>query len=1088
MSCHLITGRRNAQRTPALYDAVFQALEEGDRPVFLILPEQATFQHELNILGARQGRSLWNLEITSFRRLADRYIHHAVMDTLGRNLLIYDILAQHKDELAALKPAQISGGFVEDIGAVLKEISMNGISAAELSAKAGELANNENAADLPAKLRDLSLLLAAMEERGVSDESGILFQFANLIRAENLFSEAVFCFDDFFDFTAAEYDVIDALFGVGVDAHFALIYEKEAEVFDKTGAAVSRLVTMATEHRQGLHFSPLPAGTRDTALSHLERYFFDADKPAYTGAAGGISVVSAENKKAEIRRMVQTIRALGEEGITNAEIGVCFRDLSGYEKYIEDLFASYGIPCFIDREVTLLTHPVFQYGAGLLRIAAEKWSFAAVFALLKSGLFPIAAEDCDRLENYCLAHAIKGRRFYQEQDWPYCDEREGEDKEEINAIRRQVMALLYPAVDQLSSAQGAAAYAAVLWTFLEDCRVDRVVEAWRRGEESRGNLKKSTELAAGVNAFGEMLDQIVAAFPERSFGVGEFLELLKMGAATVSVKTIPQESDAVEIYLLGASRPPRKRVVLLGGVNEGVFPAANGDGGFLNSADRTLLREYVEGWVQDKTFFYESENLLTYQALTMATERLILSYARHDGAEAAAASPLIDSLYRLFPALEETVVREGAPADGIFGSLDEVFSYLPRSLRDAADPGWEKVKDMLSGSAATADRTAKVLSSLVYTGQSNKLSPVTLATYPGREISLSVSSLELFRRCPFSYFARYGLRLKERKILQFTAPDLGNIFHEALRELLETMKQRGLPWEALAEAGNELISGMVAEKLARFAEENLFPPEHLAYVGFILGENLRFIVEIMAAQAAAGDDFVPFLWEVPFGRDGEMPPYDIVVDGEGRLVHLNGVIDRVDVAERDGARYFRIIDYKSSDKELTLDEIYYGLKLQLPVYLMVMEKLGAGTGSAVKPAGIFYQSLKDAVVREQKPLSDEEIRAKLANEMQLKGYIIGDGVSEQCFHQEMKAKTLTLGDHDRLISHTHQTIKEIGKDIFEGRTEIRPYQRGTFRSCDICPYRAVCGYEAALMGREEQLPAMGEAAAKNLMGGKEGKP
>lgn len=1091
MSCHLITGRQNTDRTAALYHALFQALGQKGRQVYLVLPEQATFQHELKIAATGAGRNLLNLKITSFKRLADGHVNHAALDKLGRNLMIYGLLREKRNQLSALKPADISGGFVEDMGDVLKEVSMNGLSADFLLEKAAELESFANVGDLPGKLRDIALLKAAMEEKGVPDESGLLFSFAEIIREEGLFADAVFCFDEFFDFTAAEYAVIDALFASSVDTHFAFLYDaydKEAPVFAKTAAAVSRLQGIARDHDVAVAMTPLKTEENQSALAFLERHFFTQDGAVYPGTAEGFNIVSAENKKAEIRQMVQSICDLLEEGYERADIGVCFRNIGGYEKYIDDLFASYGIPYFVDQEISLLNHPVFQFGAGLLRIAAAKWSFASVFALLKSGLFPMAENDCDRLENYCLAHAIKGKRFYQEEDWTYCDEREGEDLAKINGIRRAVLTLLLPAVKKIEQSKSAEEYCRSLWVFLEACGVDHTVDLWRRREEERGHWQKSTELAAGVGAFGNMLDQIVAAFPEGSFSVSSFLELLKMGATTVAVKTIPQELDAVEIYLLGGSRPPRKKVIFLGGVNEGVFPAAQGDGGFLNRNDRTLLKERTALWVQDQTFFYESEEILTYQALTLAQEKLIVSYVRWDGEEKVFPSPLVDGLKRLFPALTECVVDESSLNHGVFRSIDEVLSYLPAFLREGADPGWEKIKEALLHEEQMAKRTRKILTSLDYTGQSSSLSPSTLAVYPGREIALSVSSVEMYRRCPFSYFARYGLRLKERKILQFTAPDLGSIFHEALSELMETMKEQKIPWQNLREAGNALIGEMVKNRLRLFSEGNLFPKEQLAYIGYVLEENLKFIIDMMASQAEQGDAFVPVMWEVPFGRDREIPSLDITVDEDGRRIRLNGVIDRVDMAEKDGKRYFRIIDYKSSDKELTMDEIYYGLKLQLPIYMMVMEN-GQKPGAALEalPAGIFYQSLKDALVKEKKLMTDTEIREKLSDEMRLKGYIIGDGCSEQCFPLEKKAKVLTPTEHDRMLSHTYQQIKTIGKDIFQGKTEIRPYSRGQFKSCDICPYRAVCGYEPELMGREEQLPVLKEAAAKTLIGGKEAK-
>ncbi len=163
--------------------------------------------------------------------------------------------------------------------------------------------------------------------------------------------------------------------------------------------------------------------------------------------------------------------------------------------------------------------------------------------------------------------------------------------------------------------------------------------------------------------------------------------------------------------------------------------------------------------------------------------------------------------------------------------------------------GWEDVQSLLLTEESTASRTETLLTSLEYDGRSKPLSSAVLQHYPGKNLSLSVSSLELFRRCPFSYFARYGLKLKERKILRFAAPDLGNIFHETLCELMEMMKAENVPWAELRSFATDKIDGMVAEKLQTLSAGNLFPEEHLNYIRFILGENLRFLIDMMAIQA-----------------------------------------------------------------------------------------------------------------------------------------------------------------------------------------------------------------------------------------------
>lgn len=1077
MTCQLIMGRRNSNRTRVLYEKLFQGLE--NHHVYLVLPEQATFQHEIYMEQIRGERSLWNLEITSFRRLAERYVLGNSVEALGRELLIYDILAEHKEDFISLKPRDIRSGFVEDIGSVLKEISMNALSADFLREKADLFAEDPAAGDLSGKLRDLALVQSALEERGMSDESGSLLSLSSLIRKEGLFADAVFCFDDFFDFTAVEYDLLSALMEVGASLYFAFLCDRDDAVFAKTTAAVSRLVALAQQHDVPLMLTPLASPKDETSLGFLERDFFHRDGSVYSGEDCGITLVEAENKRGEVHHMAQTIRDLQEQGYALKDMGICFRGIEGYEKLIEDLFASYGIPCFVDQPYSLLHYPVFRFGLGFFRIVAEKWSFASVFSLLKSGLFPIEEHDCDVLENYCLAHGIKGRRFYQEADWNYRDEREDEDLKYVNEIRRDFLRQLLPMTEQIQKKDTAIGYSTILWHFIEECRCDVTVDRWRREEEARGRIKKSAELAAGIGAFAEMLEQLTAAFPDHVFTLNEYMELLKMGASAVTVRTIPAELDAVEISILGQSRPSRKKVIFLGGANEGVFPAAISDGGFLNIEDRSRLKAHSNRWVQDKTFYYEAEDILAYQGFTLATEKLIVSYSNLGGEGRAYPSPFVPMLERAFPKMEKKTVRDDLDGDGFFYSLDEVLGALPLSLRENEVEGWEEVRAILLKEDATAERTASLLTSLSYTGQSKLLSPLSLRQYPGKELSLSVSSLELFRRCPFSYFARYGLGLKERKILQFAAPDLGNIFHEILCELMESMSDQGISWRKLGAVEEETISRMVSEKLRVLSGENLFPEEHLAYISLLLSENLRFVLDMMVMQAESGDSFVPVLWEVPFGGEGSLPSYDISVDDEQRKIHLKGVIDRVDMAEKEGQRYLRIVDYKSSGKDLAMDDLYYGISLQLPVYMMVLDQ-EQGPFQA-KPAGIFYQSLKDVMVRDHPNVSDEKVKEKLKDEMALKGYIIGDGVSEQCYAESKKARVLSVPEYEMVRSHTEYKIKGIGRDIFCGKTEIHPYLHNQFHSCDFCPYGAVCGFEAELTGKEDRLPSIQDAVAKSLM-------
>lgn len=1081
MACRLIIGRRDSDRTASLYEAIFRGLDKGKK-VYLILPEQATFLHERQIEQMRGERSLWNLEITSFRRLAERHILEPSLDGLGRSLLIYDILAENKDRFAALKPKDISVGFINDIDAVLKEISMNGLDAGFLRDKAAELAEENGGADLADKLNDLALIRELFEEQGMEDENGRLFGFASWIRGEQKFADSLFCFDDFFDFTAAEYAVIEALFDIGIDAVFSFLCDRGETVFAKTEDAVSRLIRMASAVNVPLDIENLPSLRKDDALSYLEKNYFLPGRKRYENNCDDLTLIAADDQCGEICAFARIIADLALDGASFSDIGICFRDIGAYQRHIEEYFDLYDIPYHIDSAVSLITHPVYHYASSLLRLVNEEWSYPSFFALLKTGLFPVDEDDCDLLENYCLCHAIKGNRFYQKKPWPYQDEWEHEDREYIDTVRRRIVDLLLPVTKKIGKKDSVYQYAKILWHFLEVSRCAETIESWCAGEEERGDLKKSAELSAGMTAFADLLDQIVAAFPDREFTLAEFSELLKMGAAAVTVRTIPAELDSVEISVLGLSRPTRKKYLFIGGANEDVFPASLDHGGLLNNTDRDMLKRHAENWVQDKTFYFESEQLLVYQALTTALEKIWVSYALWRDAEKCYPSTLVLNLKRMFPKMREIKFHHDS-LSGLFSSPEELLAELPKALRDNDDEEWVQIRDFLLADPAYAERTKFLLRSLDYNGESQRLLPDLLKSYPKSKLALSVSSIGLFRQCPFAYFSRYGLKLNERKILRFEHADLGNVLHDTLREIMETLKNHGEDLYTVYPRDPERINGfieeLVAEKIAVFAQDNLFPEEYLAYISRLHAENVRLVVEMIVRQAEAGDKFLPRYWEIPFGDGQDLPAYVIPIDDADREIRLRGVIDRVDFAEKDGERYLRIVDYKSSDKKLRLEDIYYGTMPQLPVYMMVMENQ-----SSAYPSGIFYQTMKDAFVNDGKTLPEEKIKEGLDNEMALKGYIIDTGDSEQCYAPRTKADILSEKEYRLMRRHTERSIYRCGKEIFAGKTEIRPYVKsydGSAGSCDFCPYGPVCGYEPGIMGKEDRLKKMSPAEAITKM-------
>lgn len=232
--------------------------------------------------------------------------------------------------------------------------------------------------------------------------------------------------------------------------------------------------------------------------------------------------------------------------------------------------------------------------------------------------------------------------------------------------------------------------------------------------------------------------------------------------------------------------------------------------------------------------------------------------------------------------------------------------------------------------------------------------------------------MERFAGCPFSFFAEYGLKAEERRLYQLNTPDLGSLFHEVLELFSNKLEQDNLPWTSLTkEETTARIHAAVEDAAPRLGNRILLDSAANQY----LIRRLKRISTRAAwtlVQHLQQGDFVPAGYEVGFGAHEALPPIVIRLQDGGSLI-LNGKIDRVDLLDANGTRYVKIIDYKSGNKTFHFQDIYYGLQLQLLVYLDAYLKYYKKTGASFKPGGVFYFRITDPTLALDEELSAEAI-------------------------------------------------------------------------------------------------------------------
>ena len=200
---------------------------------------------------------------------------------------------------------------------------------------------------------------------------------------------------------------------------------------------------------------------------------------------------------------------------------------------------------------------------------------------------------------------------------------------------------------------------------------------------------------------------------------------------------------------------------------------------------------------------------------------------------------------------------------------------------------------------------------------------------------------------------------------------------------------------------------------------------------------------------------------------------------DGKTVEIIGKIDRIDVAEDENKKYVRIIDYKSSVKNIDFGNVYAGLQLQLITYLDAVCKI-----EDFVPAGILYFNLLEQLINSNKKISEEEIEQKIRNNFKMKGLILADVKVAKMQDKNLEKgkseiipayidKTGTLSpklssiasqeEFTKLQKYINKTIKQISNEIFKGNIELKPYYKNKKTPCEYCSYKNMCGFNSGII-------------------------
>src|SRR5699024_411349 len=275
-----------------------------------------------------------------------------------------------------------------------------------------------------------------------------------------------------------------------------------------------------------------------------------------------------------------------------------------------------------------------------------------------------------------------------------------------------------------------------------------------------------------------------------------------------------------------------------------------------------------------------------------------------------------------------------------------------------------------------------------YQNKPTDLAEDTINSLYKKEIQASVSRLEMYHRCSYQHFARYSLGLQERPTYKLDAPDIGQLFHEALKQITEWVQKDGRGFADIYDQEAKKYAHRAVGELAPVLQHQiLHSSNRYQYIQRKLESVIARATYVLSEQARK-TNFAPVGLEVGFGFPDQLEPLTVPLPNDHTLL-LRGRIDRVDQAFENDQLFLRIIDYKSSSKGLNLTEVYYGLALQMLAYLdVVLQNAESWLGHQASPAGVLYFHVHNPMISASDFLTEDKIEQEIFKKFKMKGLLV----------------------------------------------------------------------------------------------------
>lgn len=919
----ILYGEAGTGKSTLLYDKIRADAENGQR-VFLFVPDQFSFEAEKAICKKIAAPAARGVTVTMFSRAAAELLRRfgetkEYADEVAKTLLMTRALntLAAQDRLEYYRRQMKKPGFAAFSLDLVAKLRGAGLTPSSLRSLVSDRADRLSPL-LLSKMNDLCEIFSEYDgllTLSFDDRLDDVRRAAELIPASDEYEGAACYFDGFDDFSGSQSVFLRALLERAEKVSVSVTVDSpdsEKPHFRAAAGLLARLREMN--------------GGEEALIPLKKRY-----REKCTG-----ELIAARDPWEECDWICAKIRALNDEGIRCRDIAV-LAPKPVYAEILESAMKKYEIPFFADIPEPILHKSMVRFAVDTLR--ALSFETEDLLRYVKSGFVrhydgkTISYLQADSLERLCRRYDVRKR------DWlrPFPERIDADGAAE--ALRKSVVDPLRRLKRRFENADGSEMTAALCDFLCNEMNLDRSVYArCILGREEDGRLIVDRKR---LDEYSALWDDTVAVFESAyetlkgyRLPLSEYLSTLTAIFSSVEIAKPPQTLDAVTVGDVERSRFHRVRAVFLCGLNQGVFPRSMKTAGAFSAGEEEELSRCGIALAGDRETRYSTELFLFYRCTNLPEERLYVSFpAVSETGEALSPSPSLELLKKRFgTGLRGSGAREWG-ADFYCRSVGSARRYLAGIFSDESRrPEREAIEQALRGAGETP------LSPAPPDADRHRISPGHAARLL-RLPAYSPTAIANMNRCKFGFFCTYGLELREEEERAVNEALSGRVVHYCLEQLLTEYAGK-----------KDLLTALDDGALFRFARQSVRKFKEEVFFGdFGAAERFSYQLEQLAALAA--QSAVRLRDEMRLSGFTPLSPEKTVEFRFGDLT-VKGICDRLELLQKDGKKYLRVIDYKRGKNALSLADVYRGEDLQMLLYLFgLCEEYGA------EPSSVLYRPI-----------------------------------------------------------------------------------------------------------------------------------